>query len=75
MFDCAVLFVRYLEASQLTMQRVTRLIKRFKHNKSTEKVSFPGAIGGSVYTEKLQFLRDYPTIPTYRVPTCFLIKR
>jgi 2-oxoisovalerate dehydrogenase E1 component alpha subunit len=34
---------------------------------TVEKVSFPGAIDGSLYTQKLAFLRDYPTIPTYRV--------
>ncbi|KAJ3248213.1 hypothetical protein HDU78_001613 [Chytriomyces hyalinus] len=32
-----------------------------------ERVSFPGATGGSVFTEKMTFLSDYPTIPTYRV--------
>ncbi|KAI8812176.1 thiamine diphosphate-binding protein [Cladochytrium replicatum] len=31
------------------------------------KVLFPGALGGSFYTESLHFIKDYPTIPTYRV--------
>jgi 2-oxoisovalerate dehydrogenase E1 component alpha subunit len=31
------------------------------------QVNFPGAIEGSFYTETLDFLRSYPTIPTYRV--------
>ncbi|KAJ3083121.1 hypothetical protein HDU99_000562, partial [Rhizoclosmatium hyalinum] len=32
-----------------------------------KNVSFPGATFGSVYTEKMEFLSDFPTIPTYRV--------
>ena len=40
---------------------------RHKSSMPVEKVSFPGAVGGSLYTEKMSFLRDYPTIPTYRV--------
>ncbi|KAJ3097102.1 hypothetical protein HDU97_005278 [Phlyctochytrium planicorne] len=32
-----------------------------------KEVSFPGAISGSFYTEALEFQRNYPTIPTYRV--------
>ncbi|KAJ3127478.1 hypothetical protein HK101_005579 [Irineochytrium annulatum] len=32
-----------------------------------KEVSFPGATSGSFYTESLEFQRDYPTIPTYRV--------
>ncbi|KAJ3110085.1 hypothetical protein HDU96_006929 [Phlyctochytrium bullatum] len=31
------------------------------------EVSFPGATAGSFYTEQLEFQRNYPTIPTYRV--------
>eukprot|EP00842_Homolaphlyctis_polyrhiza_P004938 jgi/Hompol1/5445/HPOL_001696-RA len=30
-------------------------------------VAFPGAIGGSVYTEKLEFTLEHTAIPTYRV--------
>ena len=45
-----------------------RILSRFKSTKTPhEKVAFPGAIGGSFYTEKMEFLREYPTIPTYRV--------
>ncbi|KAJ3329668.1 hypothetical protein HDU76_007422 [Blyttiomyces sp. JEL0837] len=36
-------------------------------NPTQREVSFPGATSGSFYTEKLEFARDYPTIPTYRV--------
>ncbi|KAI9342059.1 thiamine diphosphate-binding protein [Zopfochytrium polystomum] len=31
------------------------------------QVSFPGATSGSFYTESMEFARNYPTIPTYRV--------
>ncbi|KAJ3245204.1 hypothetical protein HDU77_009559, partial [Chytriomyces hyalinus] len=34
---------------------------------TSENVAFPGAISGSVFTEKMTFLSDYPTITTYRV--------
>ncbi|KAJ3023454.1 UNVERIFIED_CONTAM: hypothetical protein HDU68_008610 [Siphonaria sp. JEL0065] len=47
---------------------------RFKSTAATaatelgaKHVSFPGATYGSVFTEKMDFISDYPTIPTYRV--------
>ncbi|KAI9331570.1 thiamine diphosphate-binding protein [Obelidium mucronatum] len=33
----------------------------------SKSVAFPGATFGSVFTEKMEFLSDYPTIPTFRV--------
>jgi hypothetical protein len=54
----------FLLTKRLESNTPIHTLKKFKN---VENVAFPGAIGGSAYTEKLNFLRDYPTLPTYRV--------
>ncbi|KAJ3123386.1 hypothetical protein HK098_001930 [Nowakowskiella sp. JEL0407] len=38
-----------------------------KIDEKAANVLFPGAVGGSFYTETLKFVHDFPSIPTYRV--------
>ncbi|KAJ3027220.1 UNVERIFIED_CONTAM: hypothetical protein HDU68_004223 [Siphonaria sp. JEL0065] len=52
-------FLTRFVASTATTSAATQL--------DATNVSFPGATFGSLFTEKMEFLSDYPTIPTFRV--------